>query len=61
MPNEPDLNFYAASCFGKVGHASYSAAQKHINQSRKKRSRGNRRPIEVYLCKFCQKYHIGHG
>lgn len=45
------------TCYGKIKHKSWLAAEYIFNQMRGKDSH----LLEIYSCPFCKKYHIGHN
>jgi len=47
------------SCTGKVRHPSDTAGKAHIDQLN--RTRGYQGRMDVYRCKFCSGFHVGHS
>lgn len=47
------------SCTGKVRHPSADAGHDHIHQLN--RTRGYQGRMDVYRCRFCGGYHVGHS
>ena len=45
------------SCLGKIRHKSLLAAEYTLSKMRGKESH----LLEIYPCKFCKSYHIGHN
>lgn len=56
MAKKVNLTSFKNKCAGKVGHVTLTSAQYVLN--RMKTVGGE--ILEIYKCKFCKKYHIGH-
>lgn len=46
------------SCTGKIGHETAGVAVAAMKSVQRRRWYG---PMNVYRCRFCSKYHIGHA
>ena len=47
------------SCTGKVRHTSPEAGHDHIGQLN--RNKGYQGRMDVYRCRFCSGFHVGHS
>lgn len=43
------------SCLGKIQYEYYSGAVYALSKHR------NKEELEIYKCRFCKNYHLGHG
>ena len=54
--NKKKLNDFKNQCAGKTAHVNIISAQYVLDGIRT----GVGEILEIYICKFCKKYHIGH-
>jgi len=54
--SKKEMELAKKSCFGKVGHGSRLSAQFILDRMGGK----DGHLLDIYECKFCNKYHIGH-
>lgn len=56
MKNKKDLDTYKNKCAGKIAHTTLSSAEYILSRMKLKPNE----IMEIYKCKFCDNYHIGH-
>lgn len=56
MGRNKSRNAYFNACFKKIKHRTIADAKKHLNGLSVKGERW----LNIYKCRFCKHYHIGH-
>ena len=56
------MDFFSKSCFGKRGFPAYRDAERSLRSTlRNDNTSTGAGGMAVYLCRFCNRFHVGHG